>query len=165
MRLLRPADGPVRLPDDWPPWQRLEYLERSGDRAMGYPALVELGERLAVGEPGGVERALVYVQGLPYAADPPGEYVQGAAYTAAWGGDCEDLAGLLHVLVGIGGHRARLVWLAQPWATLDHVSAQVVIVPCGWTWCEPTLPGARVGEDPYSAARRLGIGAARGVMA
>lgn len=101
--------------------------------------------------------ALATVQALPYRDDPPGvDEVQSADVTAVEGGDCEDLAALLVVLWEILGVRGRVVWLSQPGAVQDHVTAQAFVAG-GWAWGEPTIEGARLGESPYQAAARLGV--------
>jgi len=113
---------------------------------------------------------------VDYAPDPAGEEV---LQTVLWtlggeggrtvspitnapkgGGDCEDLASLLVALCMVVGLRARVVWMEQPGSPLNHVSAQVCVDPSRgddcWLWLDATLPGARLGENPYDALARLG---------
>lgn len=75
-------------------------------------------------------------------------------------GDCEDLASLLVALCMVVGLRARVVWMEQPGSPLNHVSVQVCVDPSRgddcWLWLDATLPGARLGENPYDALARLG---------
>lgn len=116
--------------------------------------------RLGLGDDRAVASgALRIVQGLPYRADPPGssDLVTAACETLTIGGDCEDLAALLVALWSAAGLGGRIVWLSQDGASQDHVSAQVW-VSGAWWWGEPTVPGARLGEYPYLAAARLGVG-------
>lgn len=111
----------------------------------------------AKASPRGVEAgALEAVQGLRYHADPPGEWLQRGRVTATEGGDCEDLAALLAVVLVCCGVRAWLVWLSQPLAARDHVTA-AVWRSGEWWWLEPSVKGARPGESPYEAAKRTGL--------
>lgn len=74
-------------------------------------------------------------------------------------GDCEDLAAAFVALCMVVGIPSRVVWLEQPGAPLNHVSAQVRTDPARpeeWLWMETTIPGARLGENPYGALQRLG---------
>lgn len=76
-------------------------------------------------------------------------------------GDCEDTSVLFAALAlavplvsGIP-MSANVQWLDQPGDPQNHVAASVTL-PTGALWVETTLPGARVGEHPYDALRRLG---------
>ena len=116
-------------------------------------ALVEAARRA----PGGVEAgALAAVQRLPYHADPPGEWLQRGRVTAVEGGDCEDLAALLAVVLVVCGVRCWLVWISQPLAARDHVTCAVWRAG-DWWWLEPSVRGALPGESPYEAAKRTGV--------
>lgn len=72
-------------------------------------------------------------------------------------GDCEDLAVLYASLARALGLRSQVVWIDQPRGAYNHVAAAVCDLGAGCEWVETTLPGARVGENPYTAAERLGI--------
>lgn len=101
------------------------------------------------------------VQSIPYRddpADPSGanrDLVRSWRATLDEGEDCDGLSAWVcaaDVVLGLGW---RLLWIAQPAAALDHVSAEAWCGPgVGWVWQEVTLP-ARLGEGPYSAAARL----------
>lgn len=112
---------------------------------------------------------------VDYVPDPPGEEVFQSAVTtlgnacgrgpspltggAKGCGDCEDLAVLLAAFCMALGIRAQVVWMEQPGAPLNHVSAQVCVdpaLPDCWQWLDATLPGARLGEHPYDALARVG---------
>lgn len=77
------------------------------------------------------------------------------AYVLDHGGDCDQLAALLAALLETAGHRTRIVWVAQPGQVRDHVTVLVWLWG-QWRWCEPCVPGAKVGEDPWDAADRVG---------
>ena len=117
-----------------------------------------------------------------YVPDPPGlDVLRTPAETLAVGGDCEDLSGLLVALV-VAAHAlwalpvaACVVWVRQPRAPQDHVSAWVwressrgagevsasvvdlgAPLPAGAEWCECSI-SARRGENPWAALERLGV--------
>lgn len=70
-------------------------------------------------------------------------------------GDCKKLACLLAALYALAGFRAVLCWIDQPWTDDDHVSLRVDVGGGLERWAEPTIRGARLGENPYAAADRL----------
>ena len=101
----------------------------------------------------------------------PNEWTEGDLYQSArstWEarrGDCDDTAPLLAALFQAAGLRARLVGMSSPayrWQP-RHVTVQVWLPCCddcprkrwAWTWAEPTLRGAELGEPPMDAAKRL----------
>lgn len=71
------------------------------------------------------------------------------------GGDCDQLAALLATLLETAGETTLILWVGQPENDQDHVTV-VVWLRGAWRWCEPCVPGARVGEDPWDAAERTG---------
>lgn len=89
-----------------------------------------------------------------YKDDPEGEWYQGPVFTLANGGDCEDLSALFCSMCGCVGIESRIVWMDQPGAKLNHVTAQVRIPGKSWEWAETTIASAKVGEHPYAAAKR-----------
>ncbi len=119
----------------------------------------------AVSQPAAAQALLTFVQkDVGYVDDPDGEWYQGVRYTLEHGGDCEDMATLFVAMASCVGIPARLVWLEQPKARLNHVTAQVLVPkPSGllgrssgepdWRWAEPTIRSAKIGEHPYEAAR------------
>jgi transglutaminase-like putative cysteine protease len=72
-------------------------------------------------------------------------------------GDCKAWSSLFVAMCRATGVRARCEWLPQPGEDWDHVSA-VVLTATGWQWAEPSIAGARIGEHPYAAAKRLRTG-------
>lgn len=108
---------------------------------------------------------LTFVQkDVGYIDDPEGEWYQGVRYTLEHGGDCEDMATLFVAMAACVGIPARLAWLEQPKARLNHVTAQVLTPkPSGllsrgsseldWRWAEPTISSAKIGQHPYDAAK------------
>lgn len=102
--------------------------------------------------------ALRDVQALRYVSDPAGpvdEVETDVRRVLEQGADCEERAMLLAALCAAAGVPAEVVWIVQRGAPLDHVTARVD-VGAGWEWADPTIPGARVGEHPRDAARRVG---------
>jgi len=100
------------------------------------------------------------VQGLPYYPDPPGvdDWIGHPCNVLTVGGDCEDLATLLVALWATCGLAGRIHWIPQDGNTQDHVTAEVEVPGYGWLWGEATIKGAKLGEYPYDAAARLGVG-------
>lgn len=158
-RLLGSRDVPdrlVRVPDAWSPRERLEaalWLARLDARTPAVERLVRLCEPFADAT-ARARAAMLAVQALPYVHDPPGEWLARGAYTAAWGGDCLRLAPLVVAVAECAGVPGEVLWLTQPSAMQDHVTAR--LCPAGvWRWAETTIRGAHLGESPYAAADRL----------
>jgi transglutaminase-like putative cysteine protease len=148
------------------PAERVEVFSRVAQAAVEAPE-VELAARACRrSSPEETARAcLKLVQGLPYRPDRPGEAddLADPCHALVIGGDCEDLAVLLVALWASAGLAGRVVWLVQGGASQDHVSAEVWLPgrhgrAAGWAYGEPTVRGARLGEAPHAAARRLGVG-------
>lgn len=128
--------------------------------AVDSAELVAVVERNRRATPAQTAAALLdVVQRLPYYPDPPGanDWIGDPRTVLRIGGDCEDLATLVVALWATAGLTARIQWIGQE-GDQDHVSAQVQIPGAGWIWGEPTIKGARFGEYPYDAARRLRVG-------
>lgn len=87
-------------------------------------------------------------------ADEP-EYFRPVAYTAVHGGDCEDLTPLLAAIATNLGIPWHIEWIDQPEQALNHVALKLR-VDGAWLWADPSVCGARLGEDPYAAIERLG---------
>lgn len=111
-----------------------------------------------------VELDLRAAQALPYRHDPPGvaDVVSlSLACVERDGGDCEERSCYLLARVLARGALVRagvageLGWIPQEWAPLDHVTARVLVPGRGWLWADATVPGATLGEHPWTAARRL----------
>lgn len=165
-----PAQPPYRIDDTLPPIWRQTELQRLAVEASTEPEIRSLGttfrdEQAAlhdgVVDPHALaQRILSWTQdNFPYHDDPPGEeWYQGVYWTMAMGGDCEDLAVVLVALMLAADIQARVIWQDQPGQALNHVTAQV-LMPDGihtWYWADPTVKGARLGEEPHEAAKRLG---------
>ncbi len=96
------------------------------------------------------------VQLLPYTDDPTDtDRVCDPDEVIRVGGDCEDRAVLFAALCKVIGVRVVIVWQAQNGAAQDHVTTKVWVNGV-WTWADPTVPGARIGEEPHDAVARLG---------
>ncbi len=133
----------------------------------------------------GLHRQVTYV---PDCGDGSCEEVQRPDFTLfeRRQGDCEDMSIAYASLARSLGYGARAVWLSQNGPN-NHVPAQYCgpqqirhgdntaaavtsaavtppangldcAAPNEWVWVETTLPGALVGEHPYAAVRRLGVG-------
>lgn len=150
--------APWRISDATPPAQRLSQLADLAAQGAVNPRVREWAQ-LRAGNGTVAERAarlLVAVQRRGFRPDPDGaEYYQGVGYTLTHGGDCEDLSVLLMAALTAVGIKSKLRWLSQPGSALNHVTLAVQL-PTGPAWAETTIPGARLGEDPYEAAQRLG---------
>lgn len=117
---------------------------------MGVVELVELDLRAA--------------QALPYRSDPSGSadlVSLSLACVERDGGDCEERSAYVAARVTAraaltrAGVVVELGWIPQEWAPLDHVTARVALPGRGWLWADATVPGAKLGEHPWTAARRL----------
>lgn len=113
-----------------------------------------LVRKLVAGKP--LALLLATVQHLPYVADstPDVDEVCDPSVILSRGGDCEDRAALFAALAQAGGWRVRLVWQEQE-GDQDHVTAEVWLGGA-WQWCDATVPGAQIGEEPHDAAERTG---------
>lgn len=101
-----------------------------------------------------LERLLAAVQRrVRYVPDPVGQDPVTTWETAR--GDCKDSAVLFASMAVALGARVRLMamgWKGRP----SHVCAQVALdAGAPWLWAETTLDGARLGEHPTDALRRL----------
>lgn len=176
--------GRVAVPAEWGIEARMARLEEIVQDAVFFGAVRDCVDQLARithegRRTGGLEE-LVYVdaalammhRACPYRRDPAGEdWHQDTATTLREGGDCEDLATALAALLRLGAYfyglklKTRLVWTRRAGGQ-DHVVLQVRVgdghdtgddPDDGWEWLDPSLVGARRGEQPEAAARRLGV--------
>lgn len=88
-----------------------------------------------------------------------GEIFAGSAFTWCAGvGDCDDHARLVYAILAAGGVPVRLGFLYRPdeWREGPRHVAVQAFFDGAWHWVETTVR-ADLGEDPYAAARRLGI--------
>lgn len=108
-----------------------------------------------------LELLLSTVQLLPYRTDRHGaDDVCDPATLFRDGGDCEDRAALFAALARVAGARVVIVWQPQQGVAEDHVTTKVFL-DGAWRWADPTVPGARIGEEPHDAVARLGAHAER----
>ena len=149
---VRPLEGS--------PSERLAVLHGLAERGAREVDVRRVAARLSVNASGDVRalagEVLAFVQRLPYRVDSEGRDDGAAACaTLAQGGDCKKLSVLFCALCSACGLTSRLVWIEQPAARLDHVSAQWQHGG-RWLWAETTVRGAELGEPPHAAAARLG---------
>jgi len=170
---------PYRVSDYLSPEDRVELLTRIAKSAAGKAVVCQAAQQAIqkyasvsgtrMGEPLSkrkiAQAILTFVQNdVGYVPDPDGEWYQGVRYTLEHGGDCEDMAVLLVAMAACVDIRGKLIWLEQPKARLNHVTAKVFVEDGGsffrkpsgkllWEWAEPTISKAKVGQHPYDAAR------------
>lgn len=158
---LTPAT-PFFVPLSTPPAERLALLRDLVHDAVRDPAFWDVAAlaagRVTRAEPVRLARELLtFAQAFPYVPDPRGtEQFQPVMYTVMHGGDCEDHATLLAALFSFYDLPAQLVWIDQLDSELNHVSTRVQLGGT-WYWAEPSVPGARLGEEPRAAAARTGF--------
>jgi len=151
--------------------ERLAILDQYANDAAIHPLIRSIAEslcaqgrilaqRAGVAAPQGFVEAeiLRWVQLLPY--DPKRtafgeEWFQPPLYTLTHGGNCEDLNMMSVGMSRAVGIPARLVWINQKNAPLNHVTSQAWLNG-RWVWTEASIRGAMVAENPYHAAGRLG---------
>ncbi len=176
--------GRVAVPAEWGIDARMARLETIVQDAVFFGVVRDCVDQLARGAHDGRRAGeleeLVYVdaalammhRACPYRRDPAGEdWHQDTATTLREGGDCEDLATALAALLRLGAYfyglklKTRLVWMRRA-GDQDHVVLQVRVgdghdtgddPDGGWEWLDPSLVGARRGEHPEAAARRLEV--------
>lgn len=153
-RVGDPVAWQIDCPGRWSTVKLLDALawEDSKDTALWVLAhdLEMKARALGVSVPGFL---LAWVQKNVRYIDEDIETFIGWRETLARGGDCDDLAKLLVAMLRALKRKARLATLGNP---PIHVAAQVWELR-GWQWLEATVPGARVGEHPREACRRLGL--------
>jgi hypothetical protein len=185
LRTTTPAEAPELIVGPAvPPADRIALMEamaRQGSEDPGVSWALALVQRKASvrGSLDRRQKLQALLDGLhglaEYRDDPPGEldYYGRVQWTLTpredtrvsplsglrrGSGDCEDLAMAFCAFAMVVGIPARCVWLPQPNSPQNHVAAVSCDLPEGCVWVETTLPGARVGEHPYDAYRRLGGG-------
>ena len=151
--------------------ERLAILDQYANDAAIQPLIRSIAESLCAQgkvlarragvnnpQPYVVGEILRWVQSLPY--DPKRtaqgeEWFQPPMYTLTHGGNCEDLNMMLVGMSRGVGIPARLIWINQTNAPLNHVTSQAWLAG-RWVWTEASIRGAMVAENPYHAAGRLG---------
>lgn len=157
-----PAE-PFRICDDTTEQNRSNILQDIAVRGTDKPELYALAqtvwERLksfGIINPLSVaQEALNAVHHLEYHPHPEGEWFQPTEYTIIHGGNCEDLSTVLVALLLRLGVPAHVSWINQVDKPLNHVAVKINIGNNDWRWADPSIAGARVGEEPYEALARL----------
>lgn len=145
---------PFHIPDEIPECDRLAILTTCFQESSKNPEIIRIANGLYKLKAGmGPQSLLGFVQKIAFYPDPPGEWYQGVGYTLRRGGDCEDLASLLCAMYAAVGMDTRLVWLTQEGMPLNHITSQVYVED-DWQWSEPSIKGAKLGENPYAALVR-----------
>jgi transglutaminase-like putative cysteine protease len=158
---MPPEDAPFSVPNLRTAEDRLAVIVGIARRGVDAPIVRRLADlaRARAGHDRDPRRlateALRVVQRAGYRRDVDPELFQNAAYTAMNGGDCEDLTPLYMAVCRVLGLRTQAAWLDQPGRALNHVAPQVLL-DGAWTWADPSVCGARLGEHPYAAVARVG---------
>lgn len=185
LRSTTPAEVPELLVGPMvPPADRTALIDAMAQQGSEDPAVQRWAVALVglkgaargarLGRTESLQALLDGLHGLvEYRDDPPGavDYYSRAQWTLTprsntrkspitglnrGAGDCEDLVILFCAFARSLGLPARCVWLPQPNSPQNHVAAVSCDLPSGCVWVETTLPGARIGEHPYDAYRRIG---------
>jgi transglutaminase-like putative cysteine protease len=155
------------------PCERQEALDRYAWEAIDGPGVAAIAARAAwraarALRPGAshaelelalASAALAEVQEtIRYVPDPPGvEVFQPVEVTIAKGaGDCDKLAAVLAAVDRRLGLVAWPQWVDQRGRTQNHVTTFVVAAGAP-RWQDGSVRGARLDEDPWSAAARRGL--------
>lgn len=150
------------VPNDRPRHERIAILNRAALIASGEAQIRAIARMVRVisvvrGTSTAVE-ALRWVQSLGFRrVDVRGDGYLSMDETIAGGGDCKALSVLLVALLTALGYPARASWLDEPENAVDHVAVLVRLKPNSqFVWADPSIEGARLGENPHDAAFRLG---------
>jgi hypothetical protein len=155
----RRAVGQVECADGWAAARLLLALAEEDARTPGARALALELRRQAPSDEEFAAAVHAFVKERVRFVREPGEVFQGGGFTlSSGGGDCDDHARLVYAIARAGGLPAVLAFLhrgGQP----THVVAK--LCPRGaCQWAETTVD-AELGEEPTSAAARLGLTRAR----
>src|SRR5512147_2642042 len=145
------------------PDERGAIIARRAREALSDPYVRQVAAGIACANCSPRERAaavLRRVQAAGFVPDPPRcDAYRPVAVTLRQGGDCDDLTPAVMALGTLAGFEAFCAYLDQAdFAPQDHGTG-VLVVDGATLWAEPSLRGARLGEHPYAAARRLGYAA------
>ena len=162
------ARGRVVCPDGW---AAARFLTAEAERDALRPDVQQIALMLRVSAPSddGFARALhAFVKsGVAFVRDhvpidgiddgKTGERFTNTMVTLQLGkGDCDDHARALYALALAGGLPVRMAFLSKPFSTGPaHAVAQLGVNGMWW-WAETTVD-ALFGEQPYDAAKRLGL--------
>jgi hypothetical protein len=157
----------LECPDGWSGAKLLSALtEEDSQTAGARDAALEL-RRGARSDRDFVRAVFEEAKGLRFDREPGETFAMGSYTRDAGGGDCDDHARFTTAILKAGGVPARIAYLhkpgsrpvsakfAQPGEDPSHAVAQVML-DGQWRWLESTLD-ANLGEEPISAARRLGL--------
>jgi hypothetical protein len=157
----------LQCPDGWSGAKLLSVLtEEDSQTAGARDAALEL-RRGARSDRDFVRAVFDEAKSLRFDREPGETFAMGSYTRDAGGGDCDDHARFTTALLKAGGVPARIAYLhkpgarpvsakfAQPGEDPSHAVAQVML-DGQWRWLESTLD-ANLGEEPVSAARRLGL--------
>jgi hypothetical protein len=140
-------------------WAAARYLLELARGDARDPDIVRLARRMRQLAPRDRDFAgcvHAFVQKYIRFARERGEIFQAAPITLRRAvGDCDCHARLVFALLLAGGLRPRLAFLHRDGGPI-HVLVQVHHAGA-WVWLETTVKGARFGEHPVAAARRLGV--------
>lgn len=154
----RPGAPPAWLVVCPTPWHSVTLLDELAWEDSTDPPFVVLARELAIhADALRIDVApflLAWVHEHVRFVEEPIEAFIGWREILAGGGDCDDMARLVVGLLRALRIPARLATLDDP---PIHVAAQVFSGRGGWQWLEATVPGARMGEAPAAACRRLGV--------
>lgn len=168
-----------------PPQERVEIMESYVCEAVNDPLVRELAFKFAAENPANPAQGILDGQNrvIRYeldCGDGTCEILRTARDTLTrGGGDCKKKSIVTAAMLRIVGIQSIVVWLDQESKGFsnNHVAVQAckvgvpkhgadtavqVYLPekateCngGWIWVETTLPGAKVGADPYQEFQRL----------
>lgn len=140
-------------------WAAARYLLELAKGDATDPVIAALAKRIRRHSPRDRDFAgtvHAYVQKYIAFRREKGEVFQSGPFTLRRGeGDCDCHARLVYALLLAGGMRPRLAFLHRGGPPI-HVLVQVYHSG-EWVWLETTVKGARFGEHPWTAARRLGV--------
>lgn len=110
----------------------------------------------------GAAAVLRWIQdNVQYRQDKEGEWYAGPVWTLRNGGDCTTMAPVLVAMLAATGVPSQLVWINQPGFQMNHFACRVLLNGRLY-WADPSLRGARLGEEPDAAAHRLSMGSVLG---
>lgn len=146
--------------------QRLNELALEGAEDVDVKRVTEIATSGLTGDREIATALLKRVHQVPFWAYPLDRRMRDcfapARQVLEIGGDCDNLATLFASTCIHAGIPVQVIWINQSTSQLNHVTT-MVYVDGKWRWADPSIKGALIGEDPYSAARRTGNGAPLGI--
>lgn len=162
------ARGRVVCPDGW---AAARFLTAEAERDAQRPDVQQLALMLRVSAPSDAAFARqiheYVMRGVDFVRDSvpipgiddgkTGERFTNTMVTLKLGkGDCDDHARAVYALALAGGLPVRMAFLSKPFASGPAHAVAQLGVDGAWWWAETTVP-AWFGEQPYDAAKRLGL--------